>query len=1400
MAENKEKIEISNSLSLFSYPIDNCTHSKYFSFILGKHNFYHSGIHLDSKSAVKSIADGTIVAYRYIDEYKIKDFDIDNATFPAELFVLFHSRLSDIDDYFEKNEQGDYVLKEKIKNDEKRKQDSLRFLNKLYSDSFVLLRHEVANAADEKIVFYSLYNHLKPLKSMTLEQKVNILNYYKSITIKVLKNEFYSYIEGVDKNGQKVEIPSEVKYTENKDFACIKWELNNKKYKGYIAKDKIKQWKGFEIKRPGKRDGTDLKTGEYYDKYTQFVLLYSSDNPDTRNVIFFIGINETVDVSKTDFDSYLNSNKNAVKVTYKNKPAYLFLTYKEEIKESYELLKSKLLKDRATPYSPNSSTVITISFTQGFTVHCINFVGQTSHEKLINQKNRILIPRLSTPCVLLESMFEVQDKSEKQVLGECFIPCETKVEYTTSDYKYINWTYNEKQNVSIVKESLLRTDIGETKRMLYSWEEDSEEAKNNISRSIYKDDKILIYSSEERGKRNVIAGVPKNTDFKIVNINKFIKIFTDTNENINKQGIQVQYGDNKSGYIYIGYEKDLTNKYTNYKLSQGKAGYGIDVKKHREDLFTKKDGGADVSIIGKCKQNVINLFSTVESKNSSLSENLNFFELKFNKNEAFKLEEIYDNNSKISIKKNQILGYTGYSITKSEEENKTRIENEDATSLHFEVFCNIDASFLKKKVSMYKKKSGKDIHFPCYFKVNKDCNVKQGKLTTKTIKKDLFVIERISQKNRNNPFKNLFKNKDTSIAPFNLNLQTPDLETIMFIKNTCLEVLETGFIVDNEIFYKVRKIANIVDFGEEEYINKKSIAWGDKANFYYSTETSEVELNLYDYENKQIEGKLIPLYTDLPYFDVSTYSVHEKAFKDNPPAKVEKVSEPGCIDFKNLESDEIKKEEAELKLRRLRFYYIKQNNIPDFYVRKETVNSFLKVTYNNKEYIFVHDGIISEDEIFDEPRETLWTNEEEIFATKLGKQLSYNYEKVSEYTSFSINHSIKNTWLNVNGNYFINEKDVKDKVEGSPVGTVYYDDWDNFFNKITLSGFRYDEKKESRKDFLKKINLEEKVYTDPTSSITQLIRDNSFRVQNLYFERESEWTDSKELTKEYVNIDKNQKKEIEGYRKDLGFITDSFCRTTGISKKNIYFQPIAFLNHLDKVATPAEFNPYEGANIDYYASPQDRKNKKLSYYTVKDNPGFAPLYNDYESYEYEGMGRFGRVTGSFNEDYQYLDSYKNRFSEFYHEGLDLRGKTGTPVNALILCKVIAYGWYSTYGQVVFLSKKNDVGVYMIAHLSEYDSDIYVGKEYLPGETVGYVGASGKKDGKYDLNAWKNPHLHITYYDLQYTNKISIEINNTSEIVFSKNSYTTLISERKNPFIHDSEDRKPKKDLKGNIVQ
>jgi len=86
-----------------------------------------------------------------------------------------------------------------------------------------------------------------------------------------------------------------------------------------------------------------------------------------------------------------------------------------------------------------------------------------------------------------------------------------------------------------------------------------------------------------------------------------------------------------------------------------------------------------------------------------------------------------------------------------------------------------------------------------------------------------------------------------------------------------------------------------------------------------------------------------------------------------------------------------------------------------------------------------------------------------------------------------------------------------------------------------------------------------------------------------------------------------------------------------------------------------------------------------------------------------------------------------------------------------------------------------------AHLSKYNK--IEAELVLPGEIVGYVGASGKKDGKYDLNAWKNPHLHITYYDIQYTNDLIIECD---EIYFKNKTKTMLINQRRNPFIHNSE--------------
>lgn len=78
-------------------------------------------------------------------------------------------------------------------------------------------------------------------------------------------------------------------------------------------------------------------------------------------------------------------------------------------------------------------------------------------------------------------------------------------------------------------------------------------------------------------------------------------------------------------------------------------------------------------------------------------------------------------------------------------------------------------------------------------------------------------------------------------------------------------------------------------------------------------------------------------------------------------------------------------------------------------------------------------------------------------------------------------------------------------------------------------------------------------------------------------------------------------------------------------------------------------------------------------------------------------------------------------------------------------------------------------------------------------------SSDGASGNHELSYWKNPHLHITYYDYEYPNDNSITMNNEGEITFKGKIKEQIIGNRKNPFIHDSENRKPRKDLKGNIV-
>lgn len=275
------------------------------------------------------------------------------------------------------------------------------------------------------------------------------------------------------------------------------------------------------------------------------------------------------------------------------------------------------------------------------------------------------------------------------------------------------------------------------------------------------------------------------------------------------------------------------------------------------------------------------------------------------------------------------------------------------------------------------------------------------------------------------------------------------------------------------------------------------------------------------------------------------------------------------------------------------------------------------------------------------------------------------------------------------------------------------------------------------------------------------------------------------------------KKEIENY----GLLTEIgnpniFTSAEIDFTKNLmtFVHPVYFYNHL-KTAGMLEFNPYFGKKIPYYDSPENRKNSKISYCEVVDNPGFAPLHSKWdEYYEYEGK-KYAITTGLYNEDY--TESHP-KYDYFYHEGVDFRAKEGTPVISFIHAKVIAYGWlknwenkYTDYGKTVWLYNIDGPGVYLLAHLSKFPDDIYVGKEYGCGDVVAYTGTTGaNSDGTKNETRWVE-HLHLSYYDYNYDPvKDSLIVNCGTDCVYNKTD--KILPKRNNPFNHKDDPKKENK--------
>ena len=239
MSEDFELIRCEDKLRSFSYPVDNTTEQgRKGGFFLGNKDFWHNGMHFLTTDPIKAIADGEIIAYRVSESYKSKDFDIEKIEIPEILVshamanpylrFLFESCFTLINGVY------------KLKNDptDKDKEQALHSLGKLYSDSFVLMKHSLKNSDKKEMEFFSLYNHLTPSKNIALKEKINL--FYYETTIKLKNISPYNTVDVlvINKNADSTinsiaveTIPSETTYeaVKEEDYIVVRRKLNEEK-------------------------------------------------------------------------------------------------------------------------------------------------------------------------------------------------------------------------------------------------------------------------------------------------------------------------------------------------------------------------------------------------------------------------------------------------------------------------------------------------------------------------------------------------------------------------------------------------------------------------------------------------------------------------------------------------------------------------------------------------------------------------------------------------------------------------------------------------------------------------------------------------------------------------------------------------------------------------------------------------------------------------------------------------------------------------------------------------------------------------------------------------------------------------------------------------------------------
>jgi hypothetical protein len=183
----------------------------------------------------------------------------------------------------------------------------------------------------------------------------------------------------------------------------------------------------------------------------------------------------------------------------------------------------------------------------------------------------------------------------------------------------------------------------------------------------------------------------------------------------------------------------------------------------------------------------------------------------------------------------------------------------------------------------------------------------------------------------------------------------------------------------------------------------------------------------------------------------------------------------------------------------------------------------------------------------------------------------------------------------------------------------------------------------------------------------------------------------------------------------------------------LFAHPVYFINHLERMGA-FEVNPYFGKHTTI---------GKVSFECFT-NPGFAPLGED-KQFKYNDECYAG-ISGLFNADYVDANTERSKedWKEYWHEGVDFRVDSGTPIKSFIYGTVIKTGLHdrSTVdkktgmgGFIVVQDAGNLKLFYVLVHLKDHDY-VKPGDKVYPGLIVGTVGR--------DLGGVSGPHLHLTH--------------------------------------------------------